>query len=72
MFFITREENNNQNILYKKYAHWTYESDYHELDNDFIKAPLINSDYDDAYVSISSDFKKLFFCSNRDVYFDIY
>lgn len=72
MFFITREENNNQNILYKKYAHWTYHSDYHELDNDFIKAPLINSDYDDAYVSISSDFKKLFFCSNRDGDFDIY
>jgi hypothetical protein len=72
MLFITRDENNNQDILCKKYSHWTYESDYLGLENDFINSPLINSDYDDAYVSISHDFKKLFFCSNRDGNFDIY
>ena len=72
MFFITRDEDNNQDILFRKYAHWTFESDYHELENDFIKSPLINSDYDDAYASISSDFQKLYFCSNRDGDFDIY
>jgi hypothetical protein len=72
MLFITRDENNNQDILCKKYSHWTYESDYLELENDFMKSPLINSNYDDAYASISNDFKKLYFCSNRDGDFNIY
>ena len=72
MLFITRDENNNQDILCKKYSHWTYESDYIALENDFKKSPLINSEFDDAYASISHDFKKLFFCSNRDGNFDIY
>jgi len=56
MLFITRDENNNQDILCKKYSHWTYESDYLGLENDFINSPLINSDYDDAYVSILKNY----------------
>ncbi|MBN2613665.1 MAG: PD40 domain-containing protein [Bacteroidales bacterium] len=72
MLFITRDENNNQDILCKKYSHWTYESDYIALENDFKHSLLINSDYDDAYASVSHDFKKMFFCSNRDGDFNIY
>jgi hypothetical protein len=72
MLFVTREENGNMDILYKKYSHKTYDSDYIALENKFRNSSIINSDYDDAYVSISSDFNKLFFCSNREGDFDIY
>ena len=72
LLFLTRDENGNQDILCKKYAHKTYESDYIPLENKFLNLSILNSDFDDAYVSISSDFKKLFFCSNRTGDFDIY
>jgi hypothetical protein len=72
MLFITRDEQGNQDILYKKYSHLTYDSEYISLENKFKNSSIINSDFDDAYVSISFDFKKLFFCSNRDGDFDIY
>ncbi len=72
LLFITRDEKGNQDILYKKYSHLTYNSDYIALENNFRNATLLNSDYNDAYTSISSDFKKLFFCSDRSGDFDIY
>lgn len=72
ILFITRDEYGNQDILYKKYSHMTYNSDFIALEDEFRHSPLINSDFDDSYVSISSDFKRLFFCSNRDGDFDIY
>ena len=72
MLFIARDGGGNLDILCKKYSHWTYNSDYLELEKGFLNSPLINSKFDDAYPSISYDFKKLFFCSNRDGDFNIY
>jgi len=72
LFFITKDIDGNQDIFYKKYSHRTYLSDYIPLENNFQNPSFINSDFDDAYVSINFDFNTLYFCSNRSDDFDIY
>ena len=72
ILFITRDDKGHQDILYKKYSHLTYNKDYIPLEDNFQNSILLNSDKNDAYVSISHDFKKLFFCSDRSGDFDIY
>jgi hypothetical protein len=72
MMFITRDENGDQDILCKKYSHKKYYSDYIPLENKFRNLSILNSEFDDAYASISFDFKSLYFCSNRTGDFDIY
>jgi hypothetical protein len=72
ILFITRDDKGHQDILYKKYSHLTYDKDYIPLEDNFQNSIFLNSDKNDAYVSISSDFKKLFFCSDRAGDFDIF
>jgi hypothetical protein len=72
LMFLTRDESGNQDIIYKKYSHKNYYDDYLPLENDFHNLSIANTDFDDGYVSISTDFKKIFFCSNRTGDFDIY
>lgn len=72
LIFLTRDESGDQDILYRKYSHMNYFDEYFSVENDFQNLSLINSPFDDGYVSISSDFRKLFFCSNRTGNTDIF
>jgi hypothetical protein len=72
ILFITRDDKGQQDILYKKFSHLTYDDDYVALEDTYRSSVLLNSDKNDAYVSVSSDFKKLFFCSDRTGNSDIY
>jgi len=72
LIFLTRDESGDQDIVYSKYSHKNYFDDYLPLKNKFRNLSIVNTSFDDGYVSISHDFKKLFFCSNRSGSSDIY
>jgi hypothetical protein len=72
LFFLTRDKSGDQDIIYRKYSHMNYYDDYLSLENEFQNLSLINTQFDDGYVSISTDFRKLYFCSNRTGNSDIF
>jgi hypothetical protein len=72
LIFLTRDASGDQDIVYSKYSHKNYQDDYIPLEKGFRNLSMVNSPFDDGYVSISHDFKKLFFCSNRTGSSDIY
>lgn len=61
----SNDENGNQDI---RFTHNTISKDWAEP----LAVKVLNSDADDAYPTFNGDGSAIFFCSNREGYFDIY
>lgn len=70
LFFITRDCNKNLDIFYAKYQYDTYLAT-HKRQIDFQGIDFINTASDEGYISISMDYKKIYYCSNINGSFDI-
>ena len=71
LFFITRDCENDLNIYYAKYKYETYFSTYKRV-SAYNPIDFINTTFDEGYISISMDCKKIYYCSNKDGDFDIF
>jgi len=70
LFFISRKCSDNLNIYYCKYQIDSFFASYKQVDK-LKPLDILNTSFDEGYVSLSMDFKNLYFCSNMFGSFDI-
>jgi len=71
LFFITRDCDKDLNIYYAKYIYDTFLAT-HKRVGDYNSLDFINTSFDEGYISVSMDYKNIYYCSNKDGDFDIY
>lgn len=71
LFFITRDCGKDLDIFYAKYQYDTYLGPYSRL-GDFQGLDFINTSFNEGYISLSMDYKNIYYCSNANGSFDIY
>lgn len=71
LFFLARDEKGNRDLFYNTYY---YDKPFHleAREDGFRNLSFLNTEYDEAYISISDELNALLFCSNRQGNFDIF